>query len=261
MSVGEPTSSATTNLLDLTSVLSSRLVGLNSEKLRTFSSCMDLSPPLSRHYFNKIQKEVLIAAEEEAKASMDRAKTQLETKLGINPITNCVHVAASIDGVYLSTSCLSSAISTATSKVLAYKMASNHCIRCTNFQKKEDDGILSDAESQDWDAHKIQCSAEYSEYANIHLESAVAHDILEQAYNRGIVFPTLVVDGDNDTVESLNALGIYQKRGIDLKIQKIECLSHVIRKMTNTLFTNRVETGTLSIEEGSVESQPNESNT
>ena len=40
MSVGEPTSSTTTNLLDLTSVLSSRLVGLNSEKLRTFSSCI-----------------------------------------------------------------------------------------------------------------------------------------------------------------------------------------------------------------------------
>ena len=95
MSVGEPTSSATTNLLDLTSVLSSRLVGLNSE-LRTFSSCMDLPPPPSRHYFNKIQKEVLIAAEKEAEASMDRAKTQLETKLSINPITNYVHAAASI---------------------------------------------------------------------------------------------------------------------------------------------------------------------
>ena len=74
----------------------------------------------------------------------------------------------------------------------------------------------------------------------------------------GIVFPTLVVDGDNDTVESLNASDIYRKRGIDLKIQKIECLSHVMRKMTNTLFNDRVETGTFSIEEGSVEAQPNE---
>ena len=155
MSVGEPTSSATTNLLDLTSVLSSRLVGLNSEKLRTFSSCMGIPPPPSRYHFNKIQKEVLIAAEKEAEASMDRAKTQLETKLGINPITNCVHVALSIDGVYLSTSCLSSAISTATSKVLAYKVGSNHCIRCDNFQKKEDEGKLSDADNEAWDAHKI----------------------------------------------------------------------------------------------------------
>ena len=36
--------------------------------------------------------------------------------------------------------------------------------------------MLSDAESQNWDAHKIQCPAEYSEYANIHLESAVANN-------------------------------------------------------------------------------------
>ena len=72
--------------------------------------------------------------------------------------------------------------------------------------------MLSDVESKDWGAHKIQCSAEFSEYANIHLESAVDLDILEQAYNRGIVFPTLVVNGDNDTVESLNASDIYRKR-------------------------------------------------
>ena len=64
MSVGEPTSD-TTNLLDLTSVLSSRLVGLNSEKLRTFSSFMDLPPLPSRHHFTSIQKEVIIAAENE----------------------------------------------------------------------------------------------------------------------------------------------------------------------------------------------------
>ena len=100
MCIGE-TKSGTTNSLNLTSVLSSRLVGLNSENLRTFSSCMDLPRPLSRHHFPKMQKEVLIAAEKEAKASMDRAKTQLEIKLGIDPITNCVHVAASIDVLHL----------------------------------------------------------------------------------------------------------------------------------------------------------------
>ena len=122
-------------------------------------------------------------------------------------------------------------------------------------RKKEDAGTVSD---EAWDAHKIQCPAEYSELANIHLESAVAIDTLEQAYNRGIVFPTLVVKGDNDTVGSLNASDIYKKRGIDMEIQKIECLSHVMRTMMNNLFINRVETGTLSIEKESVESQPNE---
>ena len=86
MNVGE-TNSGTTNLLDLTSVLSIRLVGLNSEKLRAFSSCMDLPPPPSRYHFPTIQAEVLIAAEKEAEPSMDRAKTHLETKLGIDPVT------------------------------------------------------------------------------------------------------------------------------------------------------------------------------
>ena len=123
-------------------------------------------------------------------------------------------------------------------KYFTYKVAFRGCIECTRYQGKENDDTLSDAESQDWHAHKMQCPAEYSEYANTHLESAVALDIIEQAHDRDIDFPTLVVDGDNDTVESLNASDIFQKRGINLKIQKIECLSHVLRTMTITLFNN-----------------------
>ena len=102
-------------------------------------------------------------------------------------------------------------------------------------------------------------SSRYPEYANIHLETAVAPELIKQAYERGIVFHTLVCDGDNDAVESLNDTSrIYQKLGIDQNIRKIECLSHVMRAMMSDLIRNQLEAGECLMEEASVEYQPKE---
>ena len=113
--------------------------------------------PPRRYRFPKIQTEALIAAEKEVKCP-------------------CCCIYRRCLSFYILPF---SAISTATSKVLAYKVASSRCNKCTNFQKKDDDDMLSDAEIQDWHAHKMQCPAEC---ANIHLEKAVALDIIERAH-------------------------------------------------------------------------------
>ena len=148
--------------------------------------------------------------------------------------------SASIDGAYNGSSCFSSIVSMKTGKVIAYKVGTNKCSGCKL-------GI-----------HKPDCQAEYFDYANVHLESAIAKNLLAQAHKRGIVFDTLVCDGDNDTVGSLNDSLIYKNLGIDLNIRKIECLAHVMRTMMNNLFNNEVEAGKSSLEETSVESQSNE---
>ena len=72
MNVGEVNPS-TTNRLDISCVLGLRIVGMNSEKLRTFNPCVNLPPAPSPYTFTKIHSEVLTAAEKEAKASMERA--------------------------------------------------------------------------------------------------------------------------------------------------------------------------------------------
>ena len=76
----------------------------------------------------------------------------------------------------------------------------------------------------------------YDDLENVHLESAAAAELIKQAHERGIVFDTLICDGDNDTVESLNQSGVYQELGINLTIQKILCLAHVMRSMMKYLY-------------------------
>ena len=228
MNVGE-IGSKSTNILDLSSVLGSRLAGIPSEKLRTFSASMGLPPPPIQYHHTKIMNEVIIAAEKEANSSLERATKELESQIGIDPITKYVHVTASIDGAYNGSSCFSS-------KVIAYIVGTNKCSGCK------------------LGAHKQECQAEYSDCANVHLESAIAKDLLAQAHKRGIVFDTLICDGDNDTVKSLNDSHIYKKLGIDLKIRRIECLAHVMRAMMNKLGNGEMEASKPS----SVESPSNE---
>ena len=131
-------------------------------------------------------------------------------------------------------------LSTTTGKALAYKVVSNSCLTCTRYQNKDEKSTLSEPERQKWNDHLDTCPAEYSEYANIHLETAVAPEVIKQAHERGIVFHTLVCDGDSDAVESLKTSDIYQKLCIIQNIWRIVCLSHVMRAMMNDLIKNQL---------------------
>ena len=217
--------SVSTNALDASSVLGSCIVGLNSRKMRTYHACLGLPPAPNAPKFIKIRAELITAAEEEAKASMERAVAELKSSLGLDSTTKRVHASASIDGAYHASSCFSSAVSTQTGKVLAYEIASNGCSICTRYRNKDTKDELLDDDRLKWDDHKKECQAKYTSSSNIHLESAVAPEVIKQAHKRGVVFSTLVCDGDNDTVGSLNKLDIYKKLGIDMNIRKIECLT------------------------------------
>ena len=68
-----------TNRLDLSCVLGARIVGINSENLRTLNACMNLPPAPTQYTFNKTHKKVLATAEEESKASMERATVEVKS--------------------------------------------------------------------------------------------------------------------------------------------------------------------------------------
>ena len=48
---------------------------------------------------------------------------------------------------------------------------------------------LSEQDQHNWDTHKRVCQADYSDYATVQLESAIATELLKQAYERGFFFP------------------------------------------------------------------------
>ena len=179
------------SILDSACVLGGRIAGLSADKLRSYHAFLNIPPPPNPYRFPKIQADVLAAAEKEAKATIDRATMELQFQMSIDPATQCTHVSASIDAAYPSSNCLSPTISTETGKVLAYKVACKKCLICKRYQNRKQNGPLSELDVQK------------SDYAAIHLETAVAPEVIKQAHERGIVFHTLVCDGDSDAVDAL----------------------------------------------------------
>ena len=229
------------------SVLGGRLAGIGEPALRIYHAAMDIPPPPTGGSFQAIQQDLLIASEYAANSCMIRAKNGLGTILGINPLTNCVHAVVSYDGAYqirskkggggYSPYCFASAISVETGKVLAYDVACNTCRQCNLHANKLRDHEMTEDEHHDWFLeHKITCPAKYSEYASVHLESLLAPLVVRQAYDRGIVFTGIVSDGDNKTDAAIKEADIYKTLGFDLEIGRLECLSHVLKRMKTNLF-------------------------
>ena len=92
----------------------------------------------------------MIVANKVAEESMDKAKEELALKFGIDGNTKSVHFPISFDGAYSQATkpsigskyCFASAVANATGKVVAYKMASNRCKQCTNFQSQFEEGKI-----------------------------------------------------------------------------------------------------------------------
>ena len=228
------------------SVLGGRLVGMGEPNLRLYHACMNIPPPPTGPSFQRIQKDLLIASEYVANYSMMRAKIELENIYGINPLTNSVHAVVSYDGAYqirskkggggYSPYCFAAAISVETAKVLSYDVACNTCRQCNMYANKLRDGELSEEQHHQWFLeHQSTCPAKYSEYASVHLESLLAPLVVRQAYDRGVIFTGVVSDGDNKTDAALKDADIYKTLGFDLEIGRLECLSHVLKRMKTNL--------------------------
>ena len=133
----------------------------------------------------------------------------------------------------------SSAISVDFGKVLSYDVACNSCPGCNEFELKLNKKQVSESDYRVWvENHKSICPAQYSEFASVQLESALATVIVRQAYDRGIINSGLVCEGDSKTTEALKDARIYQQLGQDLEINRSECLGHVVKRM-KIILSNR----------------------
>ena len=66
--------------------------------------------------------------------------------------------------------------------------------------------------------------------------SQLACDIVLDALTRGMIFPEILVDGDNDTIEKLNASNVYNAVNID--IRKKVCVTHLMRSLMNAVYND-----------------------
>ena len=116
--------------------------------------------------------------------------------------------------------------------VISYDVACNDCLGCNDFKLKLNKKQISLSDYRVWvENHKSICPTQYSEFASVQLESALALVVVRQAYDRGIIFSGLVCDGDNKTIKALKDALVYQQLGQDLEINRLECLSHVVKRI------------------------------
>ena len=80
--------------------------------------------------------------------------------------------------------------------------------------------------------HKPLCSAEYSDYSSVQLESAIAPKVIGDALARGVIFSAIVSDGDNkthDVLERLQSTRIFAT----LPLSRVSSASLMWRKDEN----------------------------
>ena len=112
-------------------------------------------------------------------------------------------------------------------------MASYRCKQCTNFQSQFEEEKISQ-DNEEWNSHKGNCQTTHHGIASSDLESQLVCDIVLDALTRGMIFPEILVDGDNDTIEKLNASNIYNAVNID--IRKKVCVTHLMRSLMNAVY-------------------------
>ena len=233
------------NELVYASVLAGRLMGVGLPKLSIYHALFNLVSPLSQPVFTSVQHDIILVAEMIANQSMDQARDELRAYHETALSEPYVKTIVSFDGAYqmrsgksgggFSRYCFGAAISVHTAKVVSYGIACNSCKQCNEHRNMRRNGSISEEEYHIWEAiHKPRCTANYSEYASVQLESALAPVVVGDALDRGIIFSGLVTDGDNKTHEVLRKAKLYQHLGID-SIEHLECLSHVAKRLKANL--------------------------
>ena len=233
------------NELVYSTVLAGRLIGLGQSKLSVYHALFNMVSPLTPRNFARVQNDIVKVAEFIAIESMERARDELFAFHQTDPMNPYVETVASFDGAYqmrsgkmgggFSRFCFGAAISVNLAKVVAYGIACNSFRLCTEYQNKKRGQTITEEHFLAWkSSHEPLCTAIYSQYASVQLESALAPVVVSQALDRGIVFSGLVTDGDNKTHEVLRKANLYDHLGIS-SIGHLECLSHVAKRMKTNL--------------------------
>ena len=245
VTVGDSTIKDRSQLI-YSSLLAGRIMGIGWAKLHLYHSFLNIPGPMSKRNFTVAQSDLLVAARVVANESMEMAVNQLRVLHSVDISSQYVEVIGTFDGAYQQRSgksgggfsryCFAAAISAETGKVLSYDVACNSCAYCSTLDNKLRDSVIPLEEHQTKMAiHKPVCSAEYSDYSSVQLESAIAPKVIADALSRGIIFSAIVSDGDNKTHDVLAKAGIYNEIRDAPTIDRFECIAHVAKRLKSNL--------------------------
>nr|XP_047122595.1 uncharacterized protein LOC124806069 [Hydra vulgaris] len=236
-----------TSEINVRSVMAFREIGRGRDAMLTFTSIMNMPPPLSKPSFDCINSKLYDAYKSVAEQSMKNAAMEarriLKPDSNMNDVIDC---GISIDGTwqrrgYSSLNGVVVATSHDNNKVLDTVTLSKFCKGFQIWERKK--GTLK---YEQWKVNH-SCQVNHTKSAGA-MESAGATEIFCSSVNKyNIRYSKYLGDGDTTSFSTVIAQKPY---GDDLVPIKLECIGHYQKRTGNRLRLKRKELRRVKLSDG-----------
>ena len=214
------------------SVVANKCIGGTYSSLQMFCALMGFPSPVSKNvytsYTNQITRESIVHAE----LSMQRARKEVRVYYGATSDEEVVDALVSVDGTWQKRGFSSLygivyVIEYNTGKVLDYKVFSKFCKVCSAWEKRK-----KDDEFEQWKHHhQANCDINFDGSAGA-MEPAGILELFKRSLDYKIRYTSYISDGDTKSFAILSAEEPY---GSDHKIEKMDCVGHVQKRLGTAL--------------------------
>lgn len=206
-------------------VYAMRCVGQGHAGMETFSSVMELPPPIAAKSYNKINQKIKLATYNVAQNSMKNAA--LAESVASN---GSVELTVSGDGSWKtrghsSLTGVCSLIGSETGQVIDVEIMSSYCKGCEYLSKQQ-------YSVEKLDKHKNVCQRNHTGSAGKMEVDGMVRIFKRSEKERGMKYVKYIGDGDTKTFLSIKNCEPY---GSNVSIEKIECVAHIQKRMGTRL--------------------------
>ena len=225
------------------SIIAFRKIGVGHAGIVTFSSIMNMQPPMNTNAYNKTVINLHQAYSECAAESMQNAAAEIPLNKDNISSDNFNHVVASLDGTwqrrgYSSLNGVVTAISNG--KCVDYDVCSKVCKACEQWTSRMDDPGY-----QKWkDDHDCPIN-HYGSAGSMEAASAVRIFKRSTAFNK-LRYISYLGDGDSKSYSEVVKSNPYP----GIAINKLECVGHVQKRVGSRLRTLRTNYKDVEFDDG-----------
>ena len=210
-------------------VLAFREIGRGLTALETFAQCLNMPNCITQAPYDSIKKSLLRSYTEVSHASQAKAAKETKEELGLLGIDDVVDCSVSVDGTwqkrgYSSLNGVVTLMSNANGKCLDTQALSKSCRVCKYWERRKDEtqGLTN----------QHACSINHKESAGAMEVSGAITMFKRSVACHNLRYTGYIGDGDTKAHQSVVDSKPY---GDDTKIDKLECIGHVQKRMGTRL--------------------------
>lgn len=222
-------------------VYAMRCIGQGLEPLKTFCGIMDFYPPVTQNSYDRINKKINLASKAVALDSMKKATEEEIEACGSRDLTISGDGSWKTRG-HTSQIGVCTIIGSDTGKVLDVEVLSTACKGCEKWK-----GPFSGVAFNTWKSkHASTCTKNHTGSSGKMEPDGMVKIFTRSESERGVRYLQYIGDGDAKTFLSVTQANIYKNEAI----KKLECISHVQKRMGTRLRKLKKEKGAEKLSDG-----------